>query len=146
MRLLLALLLTGCGGGDPPPSLCNLDSASMLAQVGALRGKPLTWSPVLAQAAQGHAEHLAATDTPSHTGAGGASHIQRAQTAGWPSTYVGENLTVGPVDQAGALLSWENSPGHRVNLMNRNFTHMGAACVSTGKGYGTYWVQVLGKP
>ena len=141
--LLSFLVLTGCGGGEAT-SLCDLNQTAMLGRVADLRGKPIVWSHVLAQAAQAHAQDLAATNIPSHTGTDGSTHIVRAIRAGWHNNYVGENLTVGPVDQGGAIESWENSPGHRINLDNKNFTHLGAACVSTGNGYGTYWVQVLG--
>ena len=140
MRILLALLLTGCGGGGYIGS-CELNRAAMLDRMAALRGSAIQWSPVLAQAAQVHAQDLAVSDVPSHTGSDGTQPVDRAVRAGWPSRYVGENLTAGQVDQAGAMESWENSPGHRANLVNRKFTHMGAACVESSSR--VYWVQVL---
>ena len=139
-RTLLALLLTGCGGGDYIGS-CDLNQAVMLDRMEALRGAPIQWSPVLAQAAQAHAQDLAAADVPSHTGSGGAQPADRATRAGWHSRYVGENLTAGQVDQAGAMASWEASSGHRANLVNRKFTHIGAACAESSNR--VYWVQVL---
>ena len=140
MRMLLALLLTGCGGGGYIGS-CELNQTAMVDRMATLRGSAIQWSPVLAQAAQAHAQDLAASDVPSHTGKDGTQPVDRAIRAGWPSRYVGENLTAGQVDQAGAMSSWENSPGHRANLVNRSFTHMGSACAESRNR--VYWVQVL---
>ena len=36
--------------------------------------------------------------------------------------------------------AWMNSPGHRANLVNGNFTEVGVARV------GNYWTQVFGTP
>ena len=140
MRLLLALLLTGCGGGDYIGS-CDLNHAEMLERMATLRGSAIQWSSVLAQASQAHAKDLAATDVPSHAGSDRSQPADRAVRAGWPSRYVGENLTAGQVNQAGAMASWEASPGHRANLVNRSFTHVGAACAESRNR--VYWVQVL---
>ena len=39
------------------------------------------------------------------------------------------------------------SPGHCRNLMNANYTEVGAACVSNANAdYLNYWTNVLGDP
>ena len=39
------------------------------------------------------------------------------------------------------MKSWMNSPGHKSNILNRDFTHIGVACVKSGYGYS--WVQMF---
>jgi uncharacterized protein YkwD len=136
-------VLTACGGSKNYS--CDLDSAAMTASVSDLRGESVQWSPVLAQAAQTHADDLARTGRAEHAGSDGSLPADRAQRAGWPSRYVGENVAAGDpaADQMTAQASWEASPGHRANLLYPGITHIGAACAMGGR-YGVTWVQVLG--
>jgi uncharacterized protein YkwD len=135
------LVLTACGGS--PDYSCDLDAAGMTSRVSELRGEAVQWSPVLAQAAQAHADDLARNGMASHTGSDGSLPADRAERAGWPSRYVGENVAAGVTDQQMAQARWEASPGHRENLLYPGITHIGAAC-TTGGRYGVTWVQVLG--
>jgi uncharacterized protein YkwD len=43
---------------------------------------------------------------------------------------------------------WLTSPGHCANIMNRDFTEMGAAyAINPGRERGrVYWTQVFGRP
>ena len=136
-------VLTACGGS--PAYSCDVDPQSMTARVSDLRGESVQWSPVLAAAAQAHADDLARTGRAEHTGSDGSLPADRAQRAGWPNRYVGENVAAGDPakDQDTAHASWEASPGHRANLLYPGITHVGAAC-SMGGRYGVTWVQVLG--
>ena len=38
---------------------------------------------------------------------------------------------------------WMNSTGHRENILNKDFTHIGVAYVKSSSGYGHYWVQMF---
>lgn len=99
----------------------------------------------LNQAAQGHADWLAQNDTSGHTGAGGSTAAQRAALAGYTGS-VGENVAVGvlpPEDEA--LDRWMKSPGHRANVLNKNFKHFGLGYACRGDGrFQHFWVVVFG--
>lgn len=47
----------------------------------------------------------------------------------------GENIAQGQVSISDAMKSWMNSPGHRANILDGNFTHIGIGY------YKGYWVQ-----
>jgi uncharacterized protein YkwD len=140
--LALALILTGCGGG----ASCEIDRAQMTARLSELRGSRIEWSDTLARAAQAHADDMARTGNPAHTGSDGSAAQDRAVTHGWPSRYVGENLSAGESikDQATAQASWEHSPAHLRNTLHPGYTHAGMACATSPTGWRMYWVQVLG--
>ncbi len=51
----------------------------------------------------------------------------------------GENIAMGQTTPVDVMTAWMNSSGHRANIMNPGFTHLGVGC-----RYGTgalYWVQ-----
>jgi hypothetical protein len=47
--------------------------------------------------------------------------------AGYSYTYAGENLAMDFDTTAGTVQGWMNSPGHRANLLNANYTDVGFA-------------------
>jgi uncharacterized protein YkwD len=57
---------------------------------------------------------------------------------------VGENIGMGYINATAVMNGWMNSPGHRQNILNSNYTELGVGLVQ-GQG-GLYWVQVFGKP
>ncbi len=67
----------------------------------------------------------------------------------WPDSqhgkyYLGENIAAGQTSPQAVVNAWMNSPGHRANILNANFTGLGAYVVKTDDGYGYYWVQCFG--
>lgn len=52
----------------------------------------------------------------------------------------GENIAAGQTTAAKVMDSWMNSPGHRANILNPNFTRIGVGFVKGGS-YATYWTQ-----
>jgi uncharacterized protein YkwD len=141
-HLALALLLSGCGGG----ASCDIDGAQMTARLSELRGSRIEWSDTLAKAAQAHADDMARNRFAAHTGSDGSNAQDRAVAQGWPSRYVGENLSAGEVmkDQETAQSSWEHSAAHLKNTLHPGYTHAGLGCATSETGYRMYWVQVLG--
>jgi uncharacterized protein YkwD len=111
------------------------------ARVGA---RPLVLNPRLAAAAQRHVEDLAVMRRLNHTGSDGSSVASRVRDAGYSYRYVGENIAMGYPSVAAVMNGWMNSPGHRQNILNPNYTELGVA-YRTGSG-GPYWVQVFGQP
>ena len=56
-------------------------------------------------------------------------------------TY-GENIAAGNATPAATVEQWMNSPGHRANIMNPDYTHMGVGYAAGGT-YRHYWVQLF---
>jgi uncharacterized protein YkwD len=84
----------------------------------------------------------------SHTGSNGSSVGNRATSAGYSWTAIGENIAAGTSYSAvGAVIQgWIDSPGHCVNLMRSSYKELGAAKVSNASSsYKVYWTQVFGK-
>lgn len=47
---------------------------------------------------------------------------------------VGENIAYGNISADQMMVNWMNSPGHRANILNANFTHIGIGAVKTSSG------------
>ncbi len=54
-------------------------------------------------------------------------------------TYFGENIAGGLTTAEAVVTQWMNSPGHKENIMNGNFTTVGISCICNDGVY--YWVQ-----
>lgn len=98
--------------------------------------QPLAFDYDLSEAAAKHTSWMLATDTFSHTGAGGSSPTQRIQAAGYSlngSWATGENIAwattrapTGYADEVRLLhTNLMNSAGHRANILNGNFREVG---------------------
>ncbi|WP_462319503.1 CAP domain-containing protein [Marinilabilia sp.] len=104
--------------------------------------KPLQWDEKLANAAQKHADDMANNDFFDHTGSDKSSVVDRIEREKYLWRTVGENVAMGPRSVGEAVQGWLDSPGHCSNIMNGDFTEMGAALSHDGK----YWVQVFAAP
>ena len=49
----------------------------------------------------------------------------------------GENIAQGQTTPAAVMKAWMNSPGHKANILSKNFTHIGVGHVASGN----YWTQ-----
>jgi len=108
---------------------------------------PLTSSLLLVQAAQIHANDMAARDALTHLGRDGSSVGDRVKRVGYPWRAVAENLAEGQEDAAAVVRDWIASPEHCANLMNPNVTEMGAAfAISEQDMAHAYWAQVFATP
>lgn len=92
----------------------------------------LSFSKRLGKAARGHSAEMASRKYFSHNSRSGASFIDRIRRAGYLSRArrwsVGENIawgTGGLSTPRSIVRAWMNSPGHRANILNRNFRHIG---------------------
>ena len=101
---------------------------------------PLGWNASLAVAAQLHALDMAQHDFLSHTGSNGSSPRDRAMQAGYDSLMVGENIALARLSPTEVMNLWMGSEGHRRNILNPSYVHLGAA------EFDNYWVQVFGSP
>ena len=87
-----------------------------------------------------------------HTGTDGARVGDRIARTGWNVNGGGENLGCGYLTAEQVVQGWVDSPGHRENLLNPWYTHIGVYALhyETAPGpqagwAGYYWVQVFGK-
>ncbi|GAA3506243.1 CAP domain-containing protein [Streptomyces prasinosporus] len=104
---------------------------------------PLSRDPLLAAAAQAHSADMVARDFYSHTAPDGSRPWDRAAAAGSARRTIGENIACGRRSPAEVVRGWMNSPGHRANILEPDFTHIGVGFAGGGRA-GTYWTQLFG--
>lgn len=84
-----------------------------------------------------------------HVSPSSSSAITVADSLGYAYIDLGENLALGNFDgNEGVVTAWMNSPGHRANILDTNYTQIGVA-VGDGLFQGQEaWiaVQVFGRP
>ena len=54
----------------------------------------------------------------------------------------GENIAMGQKTPTEVVNAWMNSPGHRANILNENFTQIGVGVAKNSKGQ-LYWTQMF---
>lgn len=108
---------------------------------------PLKLSSRLGRSAQNHAADMARNNYFSHTGRNGSSISDRAMANGYKYSFLGENIAAGKTTPEGTIRQWMNSPGHRANILKREFTEIGFGYTNfSSSRYQHYWVQVFGTP
>lgn len=107
---------------------------------------PVTWDGKLARAATSQAWDMIRRDYFEHVSPDGSRPIDRAKAAGFIGG-VGENLAVGYATPPDVVVAWMESPGHRANILNCQFTRIGVSYVNgviTSKNARGVWVQEFG--
>lgn len=109
--------------------------------------EPLRHDEALAQAARAHAREMLERNYFSHQSpvAANETPLLRVANAGSSLSYVGENIAKMPAEASAAdtLAGWLNSPGHRQNLLEPDYSHVGFGVAQAAQGF-IYIVQVLG--
>jgi uncharacterized protein YkwD len=149
--LLLALVLSGCGGGPPEASAARPDvdgcagswlrpsaanvvqvRAATLCLINAQRSRqqeaPLTENARLERAAVLHSLDMATRQYFEHVDPDGVHPDARIVQQGYPPILVGENLAWGEtVKSSPAVIvgMWMNSPGHRANILEPGYREIG---------------------
>ncbi|WP_417780164.1 CAP domain-containing protein [Stutzerimonas xanthomarina] len=107
----------------------------------------LSWNGDLADAALAHSRDMAKQDFFSHRAPDGSLVSDRANRAGYSWQRIGENIAAGQGSADQVMAGWLASPGHCSNIMNPDFTEMGAAyAIDKSSAAGSYWTQVFGTP
>ena len=75
----------------------------------------------------------------SHTSPTYGSPFQMMKSFGISYKTAGENIAKGYSTPEAVVNGWMNSSGHRANILNSSFTHIGVGYVSGG----TYWTQMF---
>jgi uncharacterized protein YkwD len=102
----------------------------------------------LDEAAQKHAEDMLARIYYAHDTPEGKHTRDRVGAAGYEADTVGENIAAGHTDVEEVMDAWLHSPGHRRNLLDGRFTHLGigVAVGSYEHRYQVLWVQDFASP
>ena len=104
--------------------------------------QPLNWDARLGQAALEHSGYMAENNILSHAGADGGQVAARVEMTRYEWRKLGENVAVGQSSPQQVVSAWLHSPGHCANIMNPEFTDMGAA-FETRPQSSIYWTQVF---
>jgi uncharacterized protein YkwD len=123
-------------------TLCLLNRARVR------RGVPkLRFNRRLGRAARGHSADMARRGYFSHNSRSGASFLDRIRRSGYLRRtrrwMVGENIAWGTGRLAtprSIVRAWMRSPGHRANILNRRFRHIGVGITYDAP------VRVAGRP
>ncbi len=75
----------------------------------------------------------------SHTSPVYGSPFQMMKSFGISYRTAGENIARGQKTPAAVVSAWMNSSGHRANILNGSFTHIGVGYVASGN----YWTQMF---
>lgn len=114
--------------------------------------KPLKLNNRLMNTAEGHSQSMAMNDFVGHKDpTDGSSSQDRVEDSGYEWSRWGENVAAGQSTPEDVINGWMNSPGHRSNVLNPNFTEMGIGYEflvddNGSVNYNHYWTQVFGTP
>ena len=75
----------------------------------------------------------------SHTSPVYGSPFQMMKSFGITYRSAGENIARGQVTPQAVVNAWMNSSGHRANILNASYTHIGVGYVADGR----YWTQMF---
>jgi uncharacterized YkwD family protein len=101
--------------------------------------KPLQIDYRLVQTARAKSKDMIANNYFGHQSPTLGSPFDQMKKAGISFQYAGENIA-GNSSAASAMTSWMNSSGHKANILNPNFTHIGIGVVDGGL-YGKMFTQ-----
>ena len=140
--------------GSPLPVLYRIDPADtariqfrMLDSVNSLRAAsgaaPLQLNAELTAAAATHARDMALQNRPWHFGSDGSSPIDRARTAGYPGTVLGENISETYESELETIAAWMTQPDTRDVITDTRGPDPGVAHYQENSGK-IWWVLVVG--
>lgn len=109
--------------------------------------KPLEYDLAVASVAMLKAKDIVDNNYFSHTSPTYGSPFDMMKKFGIKYAYAGENIAAGYSTVQDVFDGWMNSPGHKANILNQNFTYCGFGIVNGGPYGGKSWVQMfISKP
>ncbi|NJC72079.1 CAP domain-containing protein [Planosporangium thailandense] len=147
---------TGAVGGSvtpgpapptPPSGDAGTETAvlTLVNQARATAGcAALTADPRLTAAARAHSADMARRGYFAHDTPDGVTVGARITAAGYRFSAAGENIAKGQQSASAVMRAWMNSPGHRANILNCRFRHLGIGL--TRQGSTPVWTQDFGAP
>jgi hypothetical protein len=103
--------------------------------------EPLVVNYSLQEAAWVHNEHQVSIGSICHEGCGDGTPSSRVAATGYRASALGENVAQGQPNPVAVMNAWMGSPGHRSNILGRNYTDIGVAYNPA-----LYWTQVFARP
>jgi hypothetical protein len=101
----------------------------------------------LDEAARLKAQNMLQNQYFNHTSPSGVTPWHWFYEAGYNYKYAGENLAIGFYDSTEVYSAWLNSPSHKENILNPNYTEMGTAVLDGfGQNNTVIVVQLFGRP
>lgn len=100
--------------------------------------------PALFEAARKHSTNMAARGVLAHE-LDGESPARRVEGQGYKFRALGENCAMGQRTAAEAVESWMQSPLHKANMLNAEYTDIGIGLAQDKQGQ-HYWTQVFARP
>lgn len=91
----------------------------------------------LTQSAQAKSQDMKNNNYFSHTSPTYGSPFDQMKSLGITYKSAGENIAMGQRSAAEVVKAWMESPGHRENIMNPSYTHIGVGLSDSGY----YWTQ-----
>ena len=101
--------------------------------------KALTYDWELARVARFKSQDMKDNKYFSHTSPVYGTPFQMIKNFGISYRSAGENIAKGYATPQAVVNGWMNSSGHRANILNANYTHIGVGYVSGGN----YWTQMF---
>ena len=101
--------------------------------------KPLTQDWELSRVARYKSQDMKDLGYFSHTSPTYGSPFQMMKNFGISYKTAGENIAKGYSSPEAVVNAWMNSSGHRANILNSSYTHIGVGFVKEGN----YWTQMF---
>ncbi|MGE6488737.1 CAP domain-containing protein [Paenisporosarcina sp. NPDC076898] len=99
--------------------------------------KALATDAALMDSARAKSADMSKNNYFSHTSPTMGSPFDQMKAKGIQYKAAAENIAMGQKSASEVVKGWMESPGHRANIMNGNFTHIGIGYVAQGN----YWTQ-----
>lgn len=108
---------------------------------------PLAMEAALRRAVRCHSMDMGMNGFFSHTGSDGSSFVDRARSAGYTGSPLGENIAGGQATPAAAVAAWMGSTaGHCEAIMSPRATEIGIGYFfRSGAPWTHYWTAVFGR-
>ena len=101
--------------------------------------KPLIHDWQLSRVARYKSQDMQKNNYFSHTSPTYGSPFNMMNNFGISYRTAGENIAKGYATPKAVVDAWMNSPGHRANILNSSYTHIGVGYVASGN----YWTQMF---
>jgi hypothetical protein len=110
---------------------------------------PIKDHTALNRAAQKHTENMIRYNLFSHTGFDGSTPTERVKREGL-NIGAGENIAAGYANAEDVFNGWWNSSGHRANMENCTYTHIGVgfaekSSINSSANFANYWTNKFAK-
>ena len=101
---------------------------------------PLKYNWQLSRVARYKSEDMRDKNYFSHTSPTYGSPFDMMKNFGIKYMAAGENIAMGQPTAASVMTAWMNSPGHRANILSKNYTEIGVGVAKNTSGT-IYWTQ-----